>query len=217
MMAMSLTIDTFVTGPLEVNTYVLRSRGKCSVVDPGSMFPDRLTHLLTDERIVVGQIWLTHGHGDHIAGVGMLKKMFPAAAVHCSAGDAEMLTDAEKNLSTWYNLRITAPPADVLIRPGDPLTVGDTTWQVLATGGHTLGGISFYCPAESVVLTGDALFAGGIGKTEIPGGDLACLLGNIHGKLMRLPDDTRVLPGHGPESTIGNERRNNSFLRIPTV
>ena len=215
MTAMSLTIDTFVTGPLEVNTYVLRSAGACCVVDPGSMMPDRFTSFLSDEAIDVSQIWLTHGHGDHIAGAGMLKGMFPAAAVHCPAGDVDMLTDPVANLSTWYDVSITAPPPEVTIRPGDSLALGDTTWQVLDTSGHTAGGVSFHCRAEGVVLTGDALFAGGVGKTEIPGGDMDRLIGNIFSELLALPDETRALPGHGPATTIGAERRNNFFLRRP--
>ena len=215
MTAMALAIDTFVTGPLEVNTYVLRSAGECCVVDPGSMTPDRFTRFLTDEGIDVSRIWLTHGHGDHIAGVTMLKGMFPAAAVHCPAADVDMLTDPARNLSTWYDVSVTASPPDAAIRPGDALALGETTWEVLDTSGHTPGGVSFYCQADRVVLTGDALFAGGIGKTEIPGGDMDRLIANILEGLLALPDETRVLPGHGPETTIGAERRTNSFLRRP--
>ncbi len=211
----SLTIDILVTGPLEVNTYVLRSAGRCCVVDPGSMMHDHFVRFLVDGQIDVEQIWLTHGHGDHIAGVRMLKEMFPAAIVHCPAADAEMLADPDANLSTWYDVTITAPPGDVLVQPGSSLTIGRTAWQVLDTSGHTPGGVSFYCQGEQVVLTGDSLFAGGIGKTEIPQGDLGRLLANIHANLLALPDETRILPGHGPESTIGRERRGNFFLRLP--
>ncbi len=212
---MALTIDTFVTGPLDVNTYVLASAAECCVVDPGSMMDDRFTRFLIDGRIDVAQIWLTHGHGDHIAGVGTLKKMFPAAKVHCPAADDDMLADAGKNLSSWYEISVTAPPADALIQPGDTLSLGQTAWQVLDTSGHTPGGVSFYCPTERVVLTGDALFAEGIGKTEIPGGDMDRLVANIFTELLALPDETRALPGHGPETTIGTERRTNFFLRRP--
>lgn len=212
---MALTIDTFVTGLLEVNTYVLQSAGECCVVDPGSMTPDRFTQFLADGQIDVTQIWLTHGHGDHIAGVGALKAKFPAAAICCPAGDEQMLADADANLSTWYDISITAPPADRLCCPGDTLTLGRASWQVLDTSGHTLGGVSFYCQAEAVVLTGDALFAGGVGKTEIPNGDMDRLVANIFSQLMALPGETAVLPGHGPGSTIGAEERSNFFLRRP--
>ena len=210
---MSLKIDTFVTGPLEVNTYVLRSAGAVAVVDPGSMGEDRLIAFLTAENLDVSQIWLTHGHGDHISGVGLVKSRYPEARLFCPTGDIPMLSDATKNLSSWYMVEITSPPADVVLEPGHTLTLGYTEWAVLDTSGHTAGGMSFYCAAESVVLTGDALFASSIGKTEIPGGDMERLLRNIHEHLMALPDETRVLPGHMDATTIGQERNRNAFLR----
>jgi hydroxyacylglutathione hydrolase len=210
---MSLTIDTFITGPLEVNSYLLRSGQEACLVDPGSMMPDKLTAYLDDNDVQITQIWLTHGHGDHISGVSLIKARYPDAKLICPANDAEMLTDATANLSSWYMVEITSPPADELIEAGASLTLGETEWQVLDTSGHTPGGVSFYCAEESVVITGDALFAGSIGKTEIPNGDLPRLLGNIHEHLLSLPDETRVLPGHMDESTIGRERKGNFFLR----
>jgi len=102
---------------------------------------------------------------------------------------------------------------DELLKPGDTLTMGEVTWNVLDTSGHTKGGLSFYCPQESVVMTGDALFCGSIGRSDIPDGDGELLIENIRNNLMTLPDNTRVLPGHGPETTIGAEKRSNPFLQ----
>ncbi len=210
---MKLNIDIFVTGPLEVNSYLLRSGDQTCLVDPGSMMPDKLTAYLDANDIQLDQIWLTHGHGDHISGISLLKGRYPDAKLICPAGDANMLADPAANLSSWYMVEITSPPADDLINPGATLTLGETEWRVLDTSGHTPGGVSYYCEAEGVVLTGDALFAGSIGKTEIPNGDLPALLGNIHEHLLTLPDDTRLLPGHMDETTIGRERKGNFFLR----
>jgi len=211
---MSLRIDIFVTGPLAVSTYLLRSDDDCCAVDPGGPGPHTLEQVLVDKKIELRQIWLTHGHGDHIAGVGPLKERFPSARLCCPAADAAMLTDAERNLSRLYEFSVACPAPDELIRPGDALTIGQTQWLALDTSGHTPGGMSYYCRDEGVVLTGDALFSGGIGRTDLPAADSQQLLENIRRQLLSLPDDTKILPGHGPTSTIQGERRFNPFLQF---
>ncbi len=207
----ALEIETFVLGPLQTNTYLLRSGGACVVVDPG-MDPDPLVQYLLDEQIEPGRIWLTHGHGDHIAGVNALKDTFPEIRLCCPAGEADMLTDANANLSAPFGLNVTCPSADQLLEPGTAQMIGPTAWQVLDTSGHTKRGVSFYCSQASVVLTGDALFASSVGRTDIPGANMNQLITNIRDQLLVLPDDTQVLPGHGPKTTIGVERRTNPFI-----
>ena len=124
-----------------------------------------------------------------------------------------MLGDPDKNLSTPFGVPMTGPPADELLQPGGELTLGHTVWTVLDTSGHTPGGVSYYCPMEKLVIVGDALFAGSIGRTDIPGADHRQLIDNIQRNLMTLPDDTRAIPGHGPETVIGLERATNPFLQ----
>jgi len=208
---MSLSIDTFVLGPLETNCYVLRDGGDCWVVDPG-MCPGSLIRFLQAEDVAVARILLTHGHGDHIAGVDQVAQAFAGASVCCPAGDAAMLSDAEANMSRVFGVTLTADGPDELIQPGQELVLGGVTWRVLDAAGHTPGGVSYYCDSAGVVLTGDALFAGSIGRTDIPGASASRLLRNIRENLLVLPDDTRVLPGHGPETTIGMEKRTNPFF-----
>jgi glyoxylase-like metal-dependent hydrolase (beta-lactamase superfamily II) len=208
---MPLRIDLFVTSPLETNTYLLRGGGDCWVIDPG-MGLDRLIAALARDKHVPSRVLLTHAHGDHIAGLAELKEAFPQVRVCCPAADAEMLTDPQRNLSAPFGFEIIAASADELIRAGQTIKMGELAWQVLDTSGHSPGGVSYYCPLAEVVLTGDSLFSGGIGRTDIPGGDENRLLDNIARNLLTLPDRTRVLPGHGPESTIGQERRGNPFL-----
>ena len=198
-------------GPLETNSYVVWTTDDCWVVDVG-MLPANLENFLEAESLSPSRVLLTHGHGDHIGGVEFLIKNFPAAKLYCPAGDVEMLSSPDKNLSGALLLSIVSPPADEILNPGDTLKMGEFTWNVLDTSGHTKGGVSFYCPEESVVITGDALFFGSIGRSDIPGGDGERLLENIRNNLMTLPDDTRVLPGHGPETTIGAEKRSNPFI-----
>jgi len=208
---MSVRIDTVVLGPLMTNGYVLDSAGVCWVVDPGP-WPEPLLELLRRRRIRPECLLLTHGHGDHIAGLGALKAAWPDAKIVCPAADANMLSDPSANLSAEFALPLTAPPADQLVESGQVLLCGDSHWQVLDTSGHTPGGVSYYCPEAEAVLTGDALFEGSIGRTDLPGADFDQLIGNLRRNLLPLPGETRVLPGHGPESTIGRERRSNPFL-----
>jgi len=208
---MDLRIDTLVLGPLETNCYVLRSDEDCWVVDP-AMDAGPLLDLLAGQNVRPGKVLLTHGHGDHISGIGPLKAAFPAIEIVCPAEDAEMLGDAEANMSAAFGVPLTVGPPDELVRPGLTLTLGRSPWSVLDTSGHTRGGVSYYCPAEKVVLTGDALFAGSIGRTDVPGASAARLLANVRTNLLSLSDDVRVLPGHGPATTIGSERAENPFF-----
>ena len=199
---MELNIKKLELGPLETNSYVVWTSDDCWVVDVG-MWPVNLENFLVEENLSPSRILLTHGHGDHIGGIEPLKKTFSAAKLYCPADDLEMLSSPTRNLSGTLLLSIVSPPADEILNPGDTLKMGEFTWNVLDTSGHTKGGVSFYCPEESVVMTGDALFNGSIGRSDIPGGDGKRLIDNIRNNLMTLPDETRVLPGHGPETTIG--------------
>ena len=213
-----LQIDCVVLGEIQTNCYIVRPAGmaECWVIDPG-MEPDPLLERLAELAVQPGRILVTHGHGDHIAGIAAVKRAYPAAVITAPAGDAAMLGDAWLNLSRPFGLDVTAPPAEQLVRPGDELTLGPTVWRVLDTSGHTPGGVSYHCPAAGVAIVGDALFAGSVGRCDIPGADFERLLGNIRRHLLSLPDDTAVLTGHGPATTVGAERRTNPFLRRPTA
>ncbi|MCD4825114.1 MAG: MBL fold metallo-hydrolase [Phycisphaerae bacterium] len=214
----TLKIQTFALGPLETNSYVLwavngdGAAADCWIVDVG-MWSKPMVEWLNEQNLTPSRILLTHGHGDHIGGVEYVKEAFPAAKICCPVGDVEMLRSPEKNLSATFLMGITAPEADEILEPGQALTLGDLRWQVLDTSGHTLGGVSYYCPIAGVLCSGDALFRKSVGRTDIPDGDHERLLNNIRQNLMPLPDETRVLPGHGPATTIGAERTDNPFLR----
>jgi hydroxyacylglutathione hydrolase len=212
-------INCVVLGPFETNCFIVRPVGQsvCWVVDPGpgsdrSAEPRALLNRLKSGKLQVERVLVTHGHGDHIAGIPAVKLAYPRAVVTVSQDDAAMLADAELNLSADFGMPVTAGSADQCVRPGDRLDLGGGTWQVLDTSGHTPGGVSFYCRSAGVVIVGDALFAGSIGRSDIPGGDGERLIANIREQLMSLPDDTRVLCGHGPETTIGAERRGNPYV-----
>ncbi|MBS3822191.1 MAG: MBL fold metallo-hydrolase [Planctomycetes bacterium] len=209
---MDLTITTIELGPLDTNCYVLTAGNTCWIVDPG-MWPDPLMTHLDAADLAPRAICLTHGHGDHIGGVRPLKQRWPELDVICPEADADMLGDANRNLAATFAMDVTAPPAEQLIRPGETLAMGALRWQVLDTAGHTPGGVSFYCPAAATVITGDALFAGSIGRTDIPRGDAGQLVANIRNHVLTLPPETTVYPGHGPSTTIGHEKQSNPFLQ----
>jgi glyoxylase-like metal-dependent hydrolase (beta-lactamase superfamily II) len=125
-----------------------------------------------------------------------------------------MLTDPQQNLSAGFGVPLATGVADPLpLEPGQEMNLAQLPWEVLDTSGHSPGSRSLHCPSGKLVIVGDALFAGGIGRTDLPAGDGERLVANIRQHLLSLPDETRVLAGHGPETTIGTERRTNPFLR----
>lgn len=183
-------------------------------IDPS--FPphaDRLVTYAREHGITIEKIILTHGHGDHIAGVDAVQAAFPQAELLISAEDEPMLRDPNLNLSAPFgvDLAITATVADTLAA-GMNLDLGPTRWQALDTSGHTPGGRSLYCQEAGIAIVGDALFAGSIGRTDFPGSSHAQLIANIRRHLLTLPGDTVVYCGHGPTTTIENERKSNPFL-----
>jgi glyoxylase-like metal-dependent hydrolase (beta-lactamase superfamily II) len=227
-----LSIDCVLAGPLATNCYVLSVAGSvagvspaakrvagilpartvgvsptaCWVIDPGDDAP--VLRLLARKDLSPQRILLTHGHGDHIGGVAGVKRAFPQAVITAPRGDAGMLTDPAENFSLAFGTPIIAPPAEELLDPGATLELGQLRWDVLDVAGHTRGGLAFYCAEAGVVVTGDALFAGSIGRTDLPGGDTETLLSNIRNHLLNLPGETLVLPGHGSPTTIANELAN---------
>jgi hydroxyacylglutathione hydrolase len=210
-----MEIRTFELGSFQVSAYVVVAGEDAMIVDA----PEGADEIIgvCDRRGLVPRILVnTHGHADHIHANAAMKKHWKAIAIAVGAGDAEMLQSPMKNLSALLMSWVKSPAADRLLADGDTIAVGEAKFQVLATPGHTPGGISLYCPdaaeGRGVVFTGDALFAGGIGRTDFPGGDYDLLLESIRKKLLTLPPETVVYPGHGPASTVGQEARSNPFL-----
>ena len=213
---MTLEIQTIVSMPFAENTYVLWKKGSKNavVVDPG-FEPDAIIDFLNERGLVVGAILNTHGHSDHIAGNAPLKNAFPDAPLLIGLHDAPLLTDPEANLSAGYGFDVLSPPADQTVREGDVVSFAGLTFEVLDIPGHSPGHVVFVIRERPViVMGGDVLFRGSIGRTDFPGGDFDLLASGIRKKLYTLPDDTIVYPGHGPVTHTGHEKRTNPFVSM---
>lgn len=209
---------TIVSQPFSENTYVLSISGRadCLVVDPG-MEPGKIVEAMSREGLTPAAILLTHGHSDHIAGNRELKSRWPECPIVVGSGDASKLTDPRGNLSALFGLEFVSPKADILLGEGQQYTAAGFSLEILETPGHSSGHIVYLWKGNEpwIVIGGDVLFHGSIGRTDFPDGDFEQLAASIHNKLFPLPNDTVVLPGHGPETTIGSEKATNPFVGEP--
>lgn len=207
---MEMEVERLVVGPIAANCYLVRcsEAGDALVIDPGAE-GETILQKAKEKSLCIRYIVNTHGHGDHIGANGSLHAA-TGAPILIHAADAPLLTSAMKNLSAWLSGGVVSPPADRLLADGDEIECGAVVFKVLETPGHTPGGISLQAPG--VVFTGDTLFQGSVGRTDFPGGSAAVLLNSIRTKLLVLPDDTLVYPGHGGATTIGREKAANPFL-----
>ncbi|VTS01229.1 MBL fold metallo-hydrolase [Tuwongella immobilis] len=216
---MRTELQTIVSEPFMQNSTVLWKSGQSQalVFDPG-MDPEAILDVLVSNNLTLAAILLTHGHADHIAGNAVLKAAFPDAPIVIGVNEAALLTDAELNLSAAFGVPFTSPPADRLIHDGEIIEYAGWSMEVLEIPGHSPGHVVFRIAElqPQIIIGGDVLFRGGIGRTDFPGGSMKQLLSGIHQKLRPLPEDTVIYPGHGPVTTLGHEWRTNQFLTIKT-
>jgi len=209
-----LQIIAWVLGPAATNTYLAAddSTGEAAAIDPA-----------WDGQVIVaeaqrrgwriGQIWITHAHFDHFASVGAVlagSNPPPSIALH----PADLPLWRMKGGAELFGIRIEVPPQPgVLLQPAQILRVGQYEFEVRHTPGHSPGHVIFYCAAGSLAFCGDTIFAGSIGRTDLSGGNEETLMASIHRQILTLPDPTRLMCGHGEETSIGKEKRTNLYLR----
>jgi glyoxylase-like metal-dependent hydrolase (beta-lactamase superfamily II) len=194
---------TITTGSFEVNTSILSEDGRAWIVDPGGE-AERIINLLAKKGLEPAGILLTHAHFDHIGAVNALQAAFTDLKITVHRNDLPVITHPMNCMPPDY------PPVTM------PKNIIETTdapiCEIIETPGHTPGGVCYYFPAEKLLLAGDTLFAGSVGRTDLPGGDMATLMRSL-AKLTSLPDNTLVIPGHGMHTTISAEKASNPFLR----
>lgn len=205
-MGRKFTLKRFTVGLLGTNCYLVAdaSTKEACLIDPGSD-PKPIKSFITKEGLDLKFIINTHGHGDHIGA-----NSFFGAPIFVHRLDKDFLKDPDMNMSRSFMMNIVSPDADRLLEEGDVLKLGGLELKILHTPGHTPGSVSVVL--DGVVFTGDALFAGSIGRTDFEYGDQDSLIRSITQKLLTLKDDTVIYPGHGEPSTIGEEKKSNPFF-----
>lgn len=215
MAARGYTIRPVESAPFAQISYVVWLDGcdEALVVDPG-FDPGAILEVLGRENLRLAGILNTHGHADHIAGNAAMKQAFPDALLVVGRNEVKLLEDADANLSGQFGLALTSPPADRLLADGERFELAGLKFQAREIPGHSPGSVIYVCDQfdPPFVFGGDVLFAGSVGRTDFAGGSASVLFAGIRSKLFTLPDGTVVLPGHGPATTVGVEKRTNPYV-----
>lgn len=208
-------VKSFVFNPVQENTYVLHHRGECIIIDPGCYFieeREELVNFIEDNHLRPVMLVNTHCHLDHVFGNRFFSEMYNLP-LHIHPLEERILEQAPVS-GLMFNLPFDNYTGEIKhLQPGDELHLGEERLRILHTPGHSPGSLSFYNKSAGFVISGDALFAGSIGRTDLMEGDHDTLINSIRSQLFTLPEETVVYPGHGPATTIGKEIRTNPFLQ----
>jgi glyoxylase-like metal-dependent hydrolase (beta-lactamase superfamily II) len=213
-----ITVDCLVFNPFQENTYVLSDEtGSCVIVDPGCLESHeqvQLSNFIGERGFTPVMVLNTHLHLDHVFGNAYVAQTYNIP-VYAHADD-EFFLEMTQTYSRNYGIELEGnpPPLSGKLEEGKSVLFGNSKLQVIHVPGHSPGGVAFYHEESRVLISGDILFLGSIGRTDLMGGDYHALIEGIHQKMMKLSDDVNVYPGHGPSTTIGSERKHNPFLQM---
>jgi glyoxylase-like metal-dependent hydrolase (beta-lactamase superfamily II) len=202
----------FPVGPLEANCYVLYDDRFCLVVDPGDEAETVISWLEAND-LRPGAVFLTHAHFDHIGGLDDLVRKYPVP-VYLHQAEKDWLQSPSLNGSLLFLPRpVVSGVSPKEIKGEGEMEMGGWSFQILETPGHSPGSISLYFAEEGILVSGDVIFKGSVGRTDLPGGNGRQLMETLGKKILPLPEETRILPGHGPVTTVGEEKTSNPFLQ----
>ena len=207
-----MKIENFVLGPVGTNCYIVSNEGtkECFLVDMAACPPELVSHI-KNSGLTVKAVLLTHGHFDHIMGLDRFLEEFPAPVYACAA-EKELLESPQFNSSSGMLGQPYTFHGAQYVKDGDLLDMAGMKIQVIQTPGHTIGGCCYYIADEQTLFSGDTLFRASIGRTDLPTGSMGALVRSVKEKILVLPDETRVYPGHMEETTVGYEKKYNPFL-----
>lgn len=213
-----LQLQSFVFNPLQENTYVLFDETKeCVIIDPGCYEREEqydLADFIETNQLKVVKLLNTHGHVDHVLGNAFVKETYKTK-LYIHEQDAATLKAVKVYAPHYGFFQYQEAEPDIYLKEGDPVTFGNQSLDILFVPGHAPGHIAFYHAASKTLIGGDVLFYNSIGRTDLPGGNYDILINSIQQKFFTLPDEVTVYPGHGPETTIGYEKKTNPFCALP--
>lgn len=206
-----MEITVLTVGPVCTNCYIVNKEGSksCLVVDPGDEAV-KIAEYIRKRDMQLEGILLTHGHFDHITGVSELVSLLGGKVYACKE-EAELLGDPQLNASSLAGYEVAVQP-DILLRDHEKVTVAKLTFEVIHTPGHTKGGCCFYSAEDKILFSGDTVFLESVGRTDLPTGNGRELVDSVRNKVLVLPNDVKIYPGHGPETDVAYEMANNPYM-----
>lgn len=214
----NIQVTRFVVNMIEENCYLIWDEtGEAALIDCGAFYPEEQEHIsnfISTHHLKLTHLFNTHAHFDHIFGASYIYDKYGVKIEICES-ESETYEKSPSQLKQFLHreLPLSLPPLGPLFKDGDILTFGKTELRVIATPGHTPGGVCFYCEKSGLLFSGDSLFQGAIGRCDLPGGNEELLIKSLKTKILSLPDNVQVLPGHGDFSTIADEKKYNLYLR----